>query len=150
MHHEASQGESTEEQSFEYAVRIPPAPETPVEQRVAVLDYLIELDGVEVVDPDVRLLGRQGVAIGFAGATPVYPDQFPITLLVDADSAEIFGTGLVSVAESADFGSVHPNRRGRPARKRSSTWHAKPTAKPRLREPFRLPRDLIARVPMRM
>ena len=87
-------------------MRILTAPETPVEQRVAVLGYLIELDGVEVVDPDVRLLGRQGVAIGFAGATPVYPDQFPITLLVDADSAEIFGTGLVSVAESADFGSV--------------------------------------------
>lgn len=105
-HHEASQGDSTEEQRFEYAVRILTAPETPVEQRVAVLGYLIELDGVEVVDPDVRLLGRQGVAIGFAGATPVYPDQFPITLLVDADSAEIFGTGLVSVAESADFGSV--------------------------------------------
>lgn len=69
-------GDGAEEQSFEYAVPISPLPRLH-QQRVAVLDYLIELDGVEVVDPDVRLLGRQGVAIGFAGATPVYARPIP-------------------------------------------------------------------------
>ena len=45
-HHEASQGDRTEEQSFEYAVRILMAPKTPVEQRVA----LVDADSVEIFD----------------------------------------------------------------------------------------------------